>query len=351
MPRPLSRYLAALVVLAASVLVTRGADAQSATERDMDAYTFTGLGTALNFRGAGNEFDADFTLATNSHTWSPVLTTRLSTRMMVWPQINNTPHSWGGWIGVRTAVFRYQPPEGSDPPGGGFPANVEPTVGFLAASAGDEVRFEADVAPVLAPAEASAVTSQAAIIAAMSTSPHDDLLFVPNVQGGARFRLAVSRRFRWYRTAFFEVGADVEAGYAKAASAIGTTAGGTGGGRLYAKVFLRPDPGPRRGGLEGLAVETFADVGYTAIWPAAVVVPVLIGGGLTFDVCRQVELRAFLSSFSADPIKDGGGFQLGSLATTIGLRFTLGAEEDGWTQRQIDAQPEFGDYLPGAGRR
>jgi hypothetical protein len=253
--------------------------------------------------------------------------------------------SWGAWVGLRTAVFQYQRPEGSgDPsPDGIFPANVEPTIGIVAESVADEVRFEADVAPVIALAEASELTSQASIVAAMSTSPHDDLLFVPNVQGGARLRLALSRRFRWCDNAFFEVGTEIEAGYARAASTIGTTAGGTGGGKLYAKLYFRFTPRPAPYPVEGLAIEGFGDLGYTTIWPADVVVPMLIGGGLTLDVNRGVEARALFSFFSADPIQGGAGFGLGSIATTLGVRFTLGHEPAGWTQRQIDLQPDLGD--------
>ena len=332
----------AACVLAALLASTVGASVARADppppEEEQDRQTLRGLGTALNFRGVSNEVDSDLTHSTGPSR-SPVLALRLSARMLVLPALNEATTSWGGFVGIRTAGFQFGKPSGSDDatPGGFIPANVQPTIGVLIESIADEVRFEADVAPVISLAQSSELASQAAIMAALSTSPHDDLLFVPNVQGGARLRLALSRRFRLTQQVSWSIGAEVQTGYAKAASSIGTSQGRTGGGALDVRLIVRL---PWRS-VESIDFDGFADVGYTAVWAANVVLPMLLGGGVTVAFNRLFEAGVRVSRFAANPI-GSGSFDLDSWATTLGVRWSFGAEPRGWTQHQIDLEPELG---------
>jgi hypothetical protein len=331
--RTASFALAALVTsLSAS---QAGATPNAPSEAQEDRQTFGGLGSALNFRGVADESDGDITFS-SSRNRALVEAMRLSGRMLLLPAVDQATTWWGAWVGVRAAGFHFEQPAGSgdSAPGGFNPANIQPTLGVVVEAVADEVRFEADVAPVISMALDSPVASQAALVAAFSTAPHDDLLFVPNVRGGARVRLALSRRLRLCPSFALAWGAEVESGYAKIATPLGTGEGGTGGAAIHLGLQYRT---PRTWPIEGLYFEVLADAGWTAVWPAQVVIPTLLGGGPRVAFNRTLEARLLVSWFGADPIEG----RIDSFATTLGLRWSFGAEPIGWTQRQIDLEPEL----------
>jgi hypothetical protein len=346
--RPLSRgagrrAAAVFVALFALLGAAPRARADEATsEEELDRKTYRGFGPALNFRGIAADFDADFTYST-ADSRAPVWATRLSARALVLPAVLQATPGWGAWVGVRAAGLQFQRPAGSvdTTPDGFIPANVAPTIGVVIESIGDEVRFEADVAPVLSMAESSELASQAAIVAAMATAPHDDIIFVPNLQGGGRLRLALTRRFRWAEQVSLQVGAEIESGYAKTASTIGASEGGTGGGEVNARLYIRCAADAHRGIPEGIAFDAVGDVGYTAIWPANVVVPLLVGGGMAVEFSRLFEAHLRVARFSASPLGPTGNFALESWSTTLGIRWSLGVEPGGRTRRDIDIEPEL----------
>jgi hypothetical protein len=105
---------------------------------------------------------------------------------------------------------------------------------------------------------------------------------------------------------------------------------------LSAQLYVRP----RRFFVEGFGVAAVADVGYTAIWAANVVLPMLLGGGPTVEISRGLEARVLVSAFAQNPLASGD-FKLDSWSATAGLRWSLGREPAGWTSRQVQAEPEL----------
>ncbi len=324
----------ALGALLPSAPGARAEDAPPGVDAEGDLYSLGGLGTALNFRGVGHEFAFDATASAGPHR-DAVEAARLTAEVLVLPSANRSVAWWAIWAGVRTGSFRFE--KAADPtdttPGGLMMANVEPTLGFVVAAPGDRLRFEADVAPALSISPASRLASQAALVAALSTAPHDDLLFLPNLTSGGRLRMAVLRRWDLCSRFSFGFEAEAEVGYAETNTPFGSDLGEAGGGEVDLNFYFRT----RSRFLEGLIVQGDADVGYTSVWTSDIVLPARVGGRVVAAFTRTFEATLGAGAFTSSiPL---GSFD--SWGMTLGVRWSFDRSAPNWTQRHYDVEPQL----------
>jgi hypothetical protein len=293
-----------------------------------------GLGTALNFRGVGNEFDVDTTWTTGSNP-GPIEATRLTGRIVMAPVFDRERAFWAVWAGLRLASLGYGAPDGSQKlPWGNF----EPMLGLVIAQPADRLRLDIDVAPVLSPQPSTPLGAQAAMVAALATAPHEDVLFLPNLASAGRVRIALSRRWDFGRFASVRLGLELEAGYARTETAFGTNAGETGGGEVDATIFWRP-----RCFIEGISLRGDFDAGYTSVWTSDVVLPAREGLELAFAMNRTVEWMIGFAHFQTSlPQHTPDSWSLNA-----GLRFSvplLEPPEPYWAPMHVDLEPQLKEF-------
>jgi hypothetical protein len=336
-----------MTAVAATLLLTARAgraqehvdDETAQEQQEMDkrvSNALAGLGTELNFRGVGHDFAVDGVVSTGNDR-DAVEAGRATARVLVFPALAQSSATWGLWIGVRTGWYRFETAANPTdaPPGGLVPANVEPLLGLIEATPSDALRLDVDVAPVLSTAPASVISSQAALVAALATSPHDDLLFLPNIVSAARLRARLSRR--WDPCAHFSVGvrAEAEIGYAETQTSFGTNRGEAGGGEVDLDFYWRP----RWRFGEGFVFEAIGEIGYTSVWRSDVVLPLRVGGRVAWAATRSFEL-GFGVTRIASSLPPLGSFSI--WATSLDLRWTFDqSEKSTWTRRAFDVQPDL----------
>jgi hypothetical protein len=319
-----------LLCLSRYALAQAGPDAQKE-----DRVLSGGLGTALNSRGIGDEFDLGATI-TAADRRDAVAADRMTERIVLLPAPLRSIQWWAVWAGLRTGSYAFGAVGDNKTVAW---ANFEPLIGVVVEAPWNRLRLEVDVAPALAPAPSSPVTSQAALIAALSTAPHDDLLFLPNLLSGERVRVALSRRWDICRYFSFGALAEVEIGYARTETIVGVNTGQVGGGLGELDFYFRKLP--RWLLVEGVILQATGDFGYTSVWTSDVVLPVRIGGQLAFAVNRNVEVTLGEAAFTPSvPL----GTQW-SWATSVGLRFSLSSSAPDWTLRDYNVDPQLPQRL------
>lgn len=265
-----------------------GGQAHASAQKELDAEweqrCFGGLWSGLNSRGRFLQVDLDLGVAPLNGL-DPVVWGRVSAKTLLLPSpLEASPTSlWAITIGFRAGFFFRV---GSDTSSANL-ANVEfPSIGFLAHTPFDRFRFELDASPIFGGLALSAIDSQAALVAALASSPRDDGLFLPNLISGGRVRSLVRARFDPFETLSLALSLGATVGFAELDTRVGKIGGTTGGAELAFEIFVARQVLV----LEGFSIRFGLDVGITSVWPTDVVFPLRSSLSLGLPVNRWLEV-------------------------------------------------------------